>query len=182
MTKKKSEKPEYETLGIKVNSYNVSVSADINRTIRRPNTCRGDEHIYEYRTHLEIEGVCNHPKERAGELHSIRLYSLHNEDDNGALKLQDCRAKDGEGMPLMRTVQGSKVLVFEVPEYIGTLKKRRGENHWDTHLQMPKQIISNMLSLLSNISPLYFYCNEVIEGKTHHVRQLSLQTNDPSKS
>jgi len=80
-----------------------------------------------------------------------------------------------------RRVRGKDLPVYDIPKGLGTLEKVRGEALWTGCLWVKQETVTQMLSLLPVVKPLYMF---VHERKIEHHRWIvgfTVQTSDPSE-
>ena len=182
MAKRKSKNvtPEYSLLAIKISSYTAAIDASVNYEVRDRHHYRDDAKVYSFESRLEIEGVCTYPEERELGVYSITVYGTARHADQFALTLEDCHIRGDHGVPVYRKVRGKEVPVYDIPKSIGMLDRRRGTQSWHGWLWVPPRTVTDMLSLLPHVRPLYLGIHELREGRQHWIVGLTLQTADPA--
>jgi len=78
-------------------------------------------------------------------------------------------------------VRGELRPVYDVPEGIGILNKVRGTQNWTGAAWVAPNTISDMLTLLPTVDPLYVFLHEVKIGRNRWIKGITLQTTDPAE-
>ena len=131
MTKKKVKKisnpvPEYTFITVDIREFNANIGASINYEVRNPLHCRDNANIYNFSTHLELEGICTYPENRVGEHYNLTIYGSCPRHLDFGLTLTDCHVRDDNGMLKYRKVRGKEIPIYDIPKGIGHLKRKRG--------------------------------------------------------
>jgi len=80
-----------------------------------------------------------------------------------------------------RKVRGQDIPIYDVPKGIGIIEKQRGVNVWSCCAWVSPQMVTDMLSLLPNVKPMYVSVQEHKVGRNRWVAGMSLQTSDPAE-
>ena len=177
--RKKKPSVEYELLSIPLSSYRASVDASVNPYARDKRHHYADPKIYSFGTSVELEGVCDYPEDRAGEMYTIMVNGWENEEGKFDARLSDRHVRDEDGMPIYHKVRGEEIPVYDVPEGLGLIEKVRGEKRWTGFCWVSPRTVSDMLLLLPHVSPLYIAIHERKVGRTRWINALSLQMSHP---
>ena len=89
--------------------------------------------------------------------------------------------RDKDGGRKYRMVRGQSQPVYEVPKGIGHLEKVRGANEWSGWTWVLPQTFTDMLTLLSNVSPIYVELHELKIGRIRHIVSITLKNTDPEE-
>ena len=178
--RKKSPAVEYELLSIPLSGYRASVDASVNPYARDKRHHYADPKIYSFGTSLELEGVCNYPEERSGESYVISVHGWETEEGKFEDRLSDRHVMDEDGTRKYRKVRCDEVPVYDVPEGIGLIEKVRGEKRWTGFCWVSPGTVSDMLSLLPHVRPLYVSIHEHKVGRTRWINGLTLQMSHPA--
>ena len=176
---KKADKKEYSFITVEVTKYNVSVNARRNYELLNLDKCDIDEKVYNYETRLEIEGLCIYPDHLIDSTYSITLYGTDQKDERFSLKLKDCHVIDDKWQHMYKKVKGKEVPVYAVPDGVGYIDKQRGVNNWSGFTWVPPRIVTDMLTLLPHIKPLYLELHILKRDRLYTMVGLSLQNNNP---
>lgn len=183
MLKQTIKKPgeEYAILGIQVTGYIARVDASINYEVRDPHHFYEDAEIYKFGTSLEIDGVCTYPDERAGEEYQFTIYGTEPGSGRFDLKLDDCHTRDEDGTRAYHVNRDKETPVYDVPKGIGPLERRRKTQPWLGWCWVSPPVVTDMLTLLPNVNPLFVQIHEIKIGRKRWIVGLTLQTSDPSE-
>lgn len=179
--KNKSKIEEYSFLAIEVNGYSAAIEAAINYEVKKPYDCDEDAKVYNFGSRLEIKGICTYPETRQGEEYSITVYGSEMREGMFDLRLKDCHVRGEDWQLKYQKVRGKEVPVYDVPKNIGMIDRIRGTKNWTGWLWVHPRIVSDMLTLLPHVRPLYLEIYERREGRRHWLTNFSLQTNDPAE-
>lgn len=180
---KKSPEATHTQLCIAIDDYDVRVDASLNIDLdSRHSLLSTDESpVYTHSTHIELRGVCTYPEERAGDAYEVKLISGNHYFKDFSLTLKDVQVRDEHGIPQYRSYHGNTIPVYEKPEGIAVLEKRRGEMLWDLLAFIDPHLASNMLPLLNLPKPLYLAIHEKKFNRKRWIQNISLQTTDPAE-
>ena len=174
-------KDEYNFLSIKVSNYKAYVDAAINYEVRDKRHYHSDAKVYRFSSHVEIDGICTWPEEREGDEYSMTIYGNEIHPGDFKLSLSDCHVKDENWSLKYKRVRGKDVPIYDVPKGLGTLDKVRGVAAWAGNIWVPETTITNMLSLLPVVNPLYIFIHENKIERHRWIVGLTLQTTDPAE-
>jgi len=174
-------KNEYNFLAIKVTDYKAYVDASINYEVRDKRYYSRDAKVYQFSSHVEIEGICTWPEEREGDEYTMTIYGHETHSGNFELTLSDCHVMDEHWSPKYKRVRGKDMPVYDVPNGLGTLDKVRGVAAWTGCIWVPQDTITNMLSLLPVVNPLYIFIHENKIERHRWIVGFTLQTTDPAE-
>ncbi len=179
--KKKIPASEYSINHIKLTEYSASVDASINYKVRDARNYESNAKVYGFTSSLELKGIYIYSDDRDNE--EIQL-TVHGTDE-GPLDfdttLADCQASDDKGNYKFRKMKGQEIPVYDVPKGIGHLERQRGTKIWSGFVWVNHQIITNMLTLLPTVSPLYLTIHERKVERNRYIVGLTLQTNHPDE-
>lgn len=111
----------------------------------------------------------------------MHIYGHERSGEEFSLKLKDCHVINEKWERVYRKVKGKEEPVYDIPKGIGSLEKRRGSDAWSGVVWIMPNVVSDMLTLLPNVSPLYLDLHVKKEGKLHYIVGLSLKTQDPAE-
>jgi hypothetical protein len=176
-----AKKDEYEFLSIEITNYKAYVNASINYEVMDKRHYYDDAKVYDFGSHLEIEGICNYPEEREGDEHHITIYSTERSFRDFELTLSDCQVRNEDSTLKYRRVRGKDVPVYNIPKGLGTLEKVRGEPLWTGCLWVKQETVTQVLSLLPVVKPLYMYIHERKIDRHRWIVNFAVQTSDPAE-
>ena len=173
---------EYTLLGIEVAGYKARSESSLNYNLRgsHPRYARDEDLIYKFVTTLEITGVSTYPSERAGDTYELTLRGHESHPGEFSETLRDYQVRDEYGVPVYRKYRGDQIPVYDGPPGLATLNKRRGERIWDVWLPMAPRLVSDILSLLVHVRPLYASIHERKMGRDRWIQSLTVQTTNPA--
>ena len=93
-------------------------------------------------------------------------------------KLSDFQVYDENRVPKYYKVRGEERPIFEPPNGVGYIERLRGTKDWTGCCWLPPQTVSDMLVLLTHITPLYVSIHELKLGRHRWIIGLTLQTTD----
>ena len=177
-------KPTYSRIGVKVESYDARVEADINIEAKDPKYAielDDRDPVYKYITRLTIVGTATYPEDRAGQRFEVTVFGDESPSRRVFATLKDIHERGEYGQPLYRQYRGQDLPVFRKPPGLGLLDKVRGESRWTAWLNVAARLVSDMLVLLGTKRDLYLAIEERKIGRTRWVDGVGLQTTDPAK-
>jgi len=118
--------------------------------------------------------------ERANCIYTINLSSYEIGPSSFDSVLKDYPERDEDYKPKFRKLKGELIPIYKPPKGIGYIEKRRGSDSWACYVSVTPQTITDMVILLSNVSPLYVSIHEAKEGRHRLVRSITLQMTDPA--
>lgn len=182
--KAKQPKPTYSRIGVKVESYDARVEADINIDAKDPKyaiNLDDRDPVYKYVTRLTIVGMATYPEDRAGQRFKVTGYSDESPSRHMFPTLKDLHERGEYGQPLYRKYRGVDLPVFRKPPGLGLIEKVRGEPVWTAWLNVAARLVSDMLMLLGTRRDLYLAIEERKIDRTRWVDGIGLQTTDPAE-
>lgn len=174
-TKKKTNVEEHEHITVEITGYQVAIDAGRNYELANMKLCDSDTKVFRCDSRVEITGICIYPQDIIGHTHSISIIGTESYDDRYSLTLHDCQAMDGFRR-ICKTVKGKEVPVYELPDGIGYIEKRRGEKSWSGAAWVQPRSVTDMLATLPHIKPLYLEIHRVKKEKSYLIRTISLTT------
>ena len=177
---KKTSAEEYTFLALKLNRFDAVINASINYEVRDSRHRRDDAKVYDFESHLYIEGVCTYPAKRAGATYCLTVYGSEPRYDKFTSILADCHVRNDHGLPKYRKVRGKEVPIYDVPKGIGHLERQRGVQTWVGWIWVPPQTVNDMLTLLPHVRPLYIDIHELSINRNRWLVGLTLQTTAPA--
>ena len=181
MPKKRVKSKVYALLALRLRQYSAHVDASINAELHMPAFRYDGTRIYSFDSRIELAATAYWPEERAGEEFALSIYGLSPYDDRLPQTLKDCQERDEKGALRFRKVRGELRPVYDVPEGIGILNKVRGTQNWTGAAWVAPNTISDMLTLLPTVDPLYVFLHEVKIGRNRWIKGITLQTTDPAE-
>jgi hypothetical protein len=171
-------------LTIRIEHHDARIGAGINHDVFAPQYAfRLDERdpLYNYTIHLTIKGVATYPEKRAGEMFELTIHGDDAPSHTHNLTLKDVQERgEAYNSPKCRDYRGKQVPIYLAPKGLGHLQKNRGENRWSAWLFTPTRFASNLLHLLGQARPLFLGLRECKEGRDYWIRDISVQTTDPT--
>jgi hypothetical protein len=177
--KKKPTEPEYAFLTIEVNDYSARVDTSISYEVRDARHHQDDAKVYEFASDIELQGICTSPKDRSGERYALTIHGSEPRQGEFALTLADCHVRSDSGVPKYQKARGKEVPVYQVPRGIGLLQRQRRAGSWTGWAWVSPQTVTDMLTLLPHVRPLYVAIHEVKVQRACWIVSLTLQTTDP---
>ena len=172
---------EYTLLGLEVCGFQAAADAGINYEVKNLRHCAPDEKVFKFDSSLEMSCVCIYPDERAGDGYELSAHGYECQPGDFESTLDDYHVRDEDYQRKYRKVQGSEVPVYELPKGIGMLDRIRGTKDWRCWAWVSPQTVTDMLLLLTGVSPLYVALNEVKIGRQRWIDGLTLQTSNPAE-
>jgi hypothetical protein len=146
---------EYSFLSLAVNSFEIRTGSAINHELRTDRICSPDTKISAHHTILEL--TCNNidPDKPLDDAYSFTVYGDAHPYPRLESTLEDCHEEDEEGFKKYRKQKGVEIPIYDIPKGLAVLSKQSGERHWSTALWLPRDIVSDMLVLLSGSKKVY---------------------------
>jgi len=177
--RKGSSKPEYTVLGIELVTYRIRLNAAINYEVRDERRRDEDTPVYRFDSSIEIEGTITSPEKRCGDWYKLDLHNSEPTSGDLTSKLADYQVRDEHGMRQYHRVRGKEVPVYKLPHGVGHLYRIRGTKTWYGFAWITSQLMTDMLTVLPHVRPLYLSINECRLERTRWISGLTLQTIDP---
>ena len=177
--RKKSSSPEYSINYAELTGYSASIDASINHNVREPRYYEDDAKVYDFGSHLELEGLFIEPEERAKDEFQLTVYGSDSGHHDFELTLADCQVRDDNGMLKYRKARGKEVPIYDVPKGIGYIERLRGTRIWTGCVWVKQQTVTDMLTLLPNVRPLFIEIHERRIGRIRWIAGLTLVTKNP---
>jgi len=170
---------EHRFVTLQIDDYAARVDASINYEVRDKRMRHDDTRVYAFSTDLELTGTCTYPEEQAGAAFHITVYGDSNMEADFAATLADCQERDELGARKYDKVRGEYQPVYAIRKGIGHLEKQRGTSNWSGAIWVSPETAGHMLTLLTNVRPLYVQIHERKIKRVHWIAGLTLQTSDP---
>lgn len=177
--RKKTGASEYYINHAELTGYSASIDASINYKVRETRYYEDDAKIYDFVSHLELEGLFIDPEERADEELILTVYGSDSGHCDFELKLADCQIRDDNGSLKYRKARDKVVPVYNVPKGLGYIERQRGTRIWTGCVWVKQQSVTDMLTLLPNVRPLFIVIHERHIGRTKWIAGLTLATKNP---
>ena len=177
--RRKSSPSEYSINHAELTGYSASIGASINHKVREPRYYEEEAKVYDFGSHLELEGFFIEPEERAKDEFQLTVYGSDSGHCDFELTLADCQVRDDNGMLKYRKARGKEVPVYDVPKGIGYIKRQRGTRAWSGCVWVKQRTVTDMLTLLPNVQPLFLEFHERHIGRTRWIAGLTLVTKNP---
>ena len=158
--RKKSSLPEYSINHAGLTGYSASIDASINHKVREPRYYEDGAKVYEFSSNLELEGHFIYSEDRAGEKIQLTIYGSESSHCDFELTLADCQVRDDNGSLKYRKARGKEIPVYDVPKGIEFIERQRGTRIWIGCVWVKQQTVTDMLTLLPNIRPLFIAIHE----------------------
>ncbi len=149
--------------------------------MRNPKRYRDNAKVYEFHSQLELNGIFKYPDERIDEKFQLTVYGRDLDHPEFALTLKDCHVRDDEGSYKYRKVRGKEVPDYDVPKSIGYLERQRGTKIWIGAVWVSQHTVTDMLTLLPGVRPLYIALHERRVERNRLIVGLTLQITDPDE-
>lgn len=179
--RKKDALSTHTLLGIRLSGFTARVDASVSYKVLDPRHYQEDAKVYEFASSLEVEGDCMYPEERAGESYRLTVYGRELNEGEFTLTLADCHVRDDKGLLQYRKRGDKRVPLYKVPKGIGLLDRQRRTRIWAGTVWVSSRVVSDMLTLLPHVSPLYVAIQELRVERNRWITSLTLQTTDPSE-
>lgn len=174
-------KDEYRFLSARITDYKAYIDSSINYEVRDRHHYRDNAKVYKFMTRLEVCAVCTYPDD----IEDHELYMTIYGDESGQgdfdLTLSGCHVRDNTGAHKYRKIRGKEVPVYDVPKGLGLFEKQRGENKWNSAIWVSPETITNMLTLLPTVKPLYISIHVRTVERNDWVVGFTLQTSNPDQ-
>jgi hypothetical protein len=172
-------KTEYSFLTLEVNSFDVRIGSAINHKLRTRKACSPSIKVQEHHTVLDL--TCNNidPDNPLSDSYSFTIYGDAHPYPRLESTLEDCHEEDEEGFKKYRKQKGVEIPVYDIPKGLAVLSKLRGERHWSTALWLPRDIVSDMLVLLSGSKKVYAFVHLKHMDRDLWILGFDLQTSNP---
>jgi len=177
---KKQPKPTFDFLGIEIEHYDANIDISINHKARDKRYIYSNPKVFHYYTKIEIQGPLVYPDERMPGTYNITIYGDEREDGEFTSRLDNYHVRGNDGDPIYRKDRGKEIPIFDAPSGVGYLEKIRGTDDWKGCAWLPPVIVTNMLTLLPHVSPLYLAIHELKIDRVRWMNGISLQTIHPS--
>ena len=174
-------KAEYSFICAKIKDYSVRVSGAINHEIHDRRYAHPESRVFLHETDLELRGTISYPEDRAGDDIDISIWGHELQDGHFSATLDQFHVRDAAGLPKYRKRGDRSDPVYEPPESVGFIERRRGTRTWSGAVYIPPAIVSDMLTLLTGSGPLFLTINELKTGRRHKIRSITLQNKDPEE-
>jgi len=179
--RKKSSASEYFIHHAELTGYSASIDASINHKVREPRYFEDDAKVYDFGSHLELEGNFIEQDERSKEEFQLSIYGSDSDHHDYELTLANCQVQDENGSLKYRKARGKEIPVYDVPKGIGYIERQRGTRIWMGCVWVKQQTVTDMLTLLPNIRPLFIMIHERSIGKNIGIIGITLLTKNPEE-
>ncbi len=149
--RKKTSAPEYSINHAELTGYSASIDASINHKVRESRYYEDDAKVFDFGSHLELEGHFIDSEDRAEEKIQLTVYGSDSGHCDFELTLADCQVRDGNGSLKYRKARGKAIPVYDVPKGIGYIERQRGTRIWTGCVWVKQQTVTDMLALLPNV-------------------------------
>ena len=177
--KRRKPRVQYELLTLQAEDYSVTVNASISYRAREQRPESDKIPLYSFGHTIEIVGTCTSPDERAGETYRIIMEPPESDEHTFDTTLSDVQVKDENGLAKHRKVRGQLVPVYDIPEGLGSLGRKRGPINWEGTVWLPEPTLMQTMIVLTNRQPLYLQIYERKIDRTRWIDGLTLRTTDP---
>ncbi|MDZ7840832.1 MAG: hypothetical protein U5R46_08445 [Gammaproteobacteria bacterium] len=180
MGKKRKPKAEYTISGCELRNYRARVEAGINYEVRDPHLYRDRAKVFKFHSSLELEAVYVYPDDRVGQPCTLTIHGKEGRYEDFNQTLSDCQVRDDKGGLKFRKIRGEFKPEYDVPHGIGLLERQRGTQAWSGWAWVSPQTVTDMLTRLPSVRPLYVGLHEVKIERTRWIITVSLQTTNPA--
>jgi len=181
MATRKKAKPasEYTLITAALSDFQATVGASINYEINDSRLAIEDSPIFQFQSDLELMGTIAYPEERQGAELQIGIYGRELHQGQFSAKLDDYHVRDDHGARKYRKRGDRQIPIYDPPDSIGHIERRRGTQIWAGWVWIAPTTISDMLALLSTGQQLYITIDEIKAGRRRYIRGVTLQSTDP---
>ncbi|GAA5526180.1 hypothetical protein Maes01_02775 [Microbulbifer aestuariivivens] len=172
-------KAEYSFICAEVKDYSVRVSGEINYEIHDRRYAHPECRVFRYETDLDLRGTISYPEDRAGDEINISIWGHNPQDGHFSATLDEFHVRDAAGLPKYRKRGDRSDPVYESPESVGFIERRRGTRIWSGAAYMPPAIVSDILTLLVGDGQAFLMINELKIGRRRAIRSITLQNRHP---
>jgi len=182
LAKKKQAYVDFEDYWIKVEGVEIEALASINVNLKidRPSFYDENDPAFEFETRIDITGQCYYPERSADSRFSLKLIGDSRERSSVSAIIKDFHELDERYSPIYKIYRGERYPVFRTPFGFSTIKKKRGENAYDSWLWVKPRMVSDILSLYGLNRPLFACITIRKHGRDKWIERLSIQTRDLS--
>lgn len=179
--KTKRRVPEYTSIAVRVDAYDVKAEASLNISLKLndPRFTRDDELVFTHTTSLELNGVALFPSEYAGNPFRITLRGEIGRSRWLELMLKDVQKHDERGSPIFRKRQGEMVPEYAPPPGLAVLEKERGMNAWSAWVTIRPAMASDVLAMLQHYQPLYIMIQARKVERRRWIEAIAVRTREP---
>jgi hypothetical protein len=170
---------EYSFQSTIVTSFDVRTGVSINHEVRTSGICSPDTKFAEHHTVIGL--TCNNidPDKPLSDAYSFTIYGDAHPYPRLDSTLTDYHEEDEEGFKKYRKKKGVEIPIYNIPKGLAVLSKLRGQRHWSTALWLPRDIVSDMLVLLSGSKKVYAAVHLKQVSGDLWVLGFDLQTSNP---
>lgn len=182
MKKRKRQQPEFSIICLEITSYHAAVDSGVNGEVHDKRVADRSTKVFRFDTRIEIEARCTYPEENVGMTYRLSIYSGSRGEEKLAAKMGDYQVIDDKWQPVYKKTSKGLTPVYDLPKGIGHLERGHGKYAWIGWAALPHQTVTDMLTLLPHVRPLYISFYQFPAGKKFYdINHLSLQTNDPAE-
>jgi hypothetical protein len=184
--KKKSRRkpgPTYTQLAVRLERYDVQSEVGVTFYLERPELAFhdvDDDPVFEHITRLVLIGTSTYPAERAGECFELTIRGYDGPSSRVDLKLRDMHLLDADRVPRYREYRGQTFPVYRPVPGIASMSRAGRKSPWTAWINLQPRLVTDMVVTLGLRARLYLAISETKQGRDRWIRQLSLQTSDPS--
>ena len=153
--------------------------SSVNHEIRDKRYRWKNPKVYESYTKVEIQGFFTGPEDRIGLHYELSIYGHDPDPGDSAKRLSDYQVRDDNGALRFHKVRGTELPVYDIPDGIGWHERRRGTQIWIGAVWVPPRTITDMLTLLPNVCPVFLSIHEHKVNRKRSIVSVSLQNSDP---
>jgi hypothetical protein len=179
MANQSSKQTEYSFLTLVVTNFDVRIGSVINHKLRTDRICSPDTKISAHHTVIGL--TCNNidTERPLSDAYSFTIYGDAHPYPRLESTLEDCHEEDEEGFKKYRKQKGVEIPIYDIPKGLAVLSKLRSERHWSTALWLPRDIVSDMLVLLSGSKKVYAFVHLKHVSGDLWILGFDLQTSNP---
>jgi len=179
-SKIKATEPCHTYLSLQVLDFSLHINAGISHKAIEHGFSASDTPIYSFKSDIEIIGKCMCPEERADCFYTVHIHGENLKSKDLDITLQEFQVKNKDGSPKYKKRKDGYFPIYDPPKSIGFVEKVRGKNRWNAYAFVAPETVTDMLTILTNVRPLFVFIHEVKEARNRRLRSISLQTSDPS--
>jgi len=167
---------DYEYLSIIVDKFEVSSQFCPNYEAHQKYALP-DTPVFSSYSQLELTGRFLDPDDRRELVIEVSLSGREPNLEKFESTLKDYEVKDETGRSKYKKSTHGTFPTYSPPSIIGTVEKVRGEKRWKAFAWVPPALLSDMLIMLTNHSPMYVSICEIKKNRNRLITSISVNTN-----
>ncbi len=167
---------DYEYLSIIVDKFEISsqfsTSYKAHQKYALPETP-----VFSSYSQLELTGRLLDPVDRRDLVIEISISGHAPDPGHFESTLKDYEVKDDVGRVKYKKSKQGAFPSYNPPSIVGTVEKVRGEKRWKAFAWVPPALLTDMLIMLTNHSPMYVSICEIKKNRNRLISSISVNTN-----